>query len=246
MKTLFLYNSIKPLDRQAHRNLRVSNATTFEFARDAQMVPINGAEFFSAARSFPLLFIGREDNISPVALMGLTEGHNRFLQADGQWQESTYVPAFVRRYPFMFADTGAEELTICIDEDFAGWNEQEGRELFTDNGEYSTFLQSMVGLMQNYFNDSKQTRAFVLQLQKLNLLVPRSVKMTHRNGKSFTLQDFYAVDEKRLRQLGDADVLELNRQGFLGLIYAHLMSLGNINVLFEDYLNAGFGSDAKH
>lgn len=246
MKTLFLYNSIKPLDRKDHSQLRVSSAADFSFTREAQMVPVNGSEFFAAARSYPLLFIGREENITPVALMGLVEGHQRYLQADGQWQDTVYIPAFVRRYPFMLADTGGEELTICIDEDFAGWSEREGRSLFEDDGKNSQFLQSMVSFMQNFVADSRQTRLFVEELQRLNLLTARSLKLSHTNGQTFTLKDFYAVDEQRLRQLSEADVLALNQQGWLGWIYAHLMSLGNINELFDHYLKAGFASSTQH
>mgnify|MGYP001452005001 FL=1 len=82
----------------------------------------------------------------------------------------------------------------------------------------------------------QRTRQFVAMLREMDLLVPRTLKLTHVSGESFVLKDFHAVDEERFLALADEQVLALNKAGFLGWVYAHLMSLGNANLLFEDYL----------
>jgi len=195
-----------------------------------------GLEFFQAARSYPIVFVGEGEGLSPIALMGLKQGLNSFVDDSGQWRANTYVPAFIRRYPFVLAQSDNDGFTVCFDEAYAGWNEEEGRELFSESGENSEYLNEMIQFLQNFTAEMQRTREFVNVLQEMELLESRTLKLTHVSGETFVLKDFHAVDEERFLALGDEQVLRLNKAGFLGWIYAHLMSLGNSNLLFEHYL----------
>lgn len=92
---------------------------------------------FQAARHYPIVFIGQNDQLMPIALLGLKEGHNSYLDESNTWQANTYIPGFVRRYPFVLAQDDAANFSVCFDAAYNGWNEEEGRELFTAKGENS-------------------------------------------------------------------------------------------------------------
>ncbi|TLX64092.1 SapC family protein [Stutzerimonas nosocomialis] len=236
MTTLLLYRDIKALNRDEHKALRLKSAENSGFAAGTHLVPLAGLEFYQAARHYPIVFIGEGEKTMPIALLGLQEGHNGYLDEAEQWRANTYVPAFVRRYPFVLAQDGADNFTVCFDAAYEGWNETEGRELFTEEGQNSPFLEEMIQFLQNFTTEMERTRLFVDKLNEYGLLENRTMKLTHRDGESFVLSDFMAVNEQKFLALADEQVLELNRAGFLGWVYAHLMSLGNANQLFDHFL----------
>ena len=236
MTTMLLYKEIKALNRDEHKGLKIKPATDCAFAASTHLVPLAGLEFFQAARHYPIVFIGSDEQLMPIALLGMAEGQNSYLDAFGQWQANTYVPAFVRRYPFVLAQDETDNFTVCFDAAYPGWNEEEGRELFNGEGENTEYLNEMIQFLQNFTHEMERTRDLVKALNELQLLVPRTLQLTHSSGESFVLRDFHAVDETRFAELTDEQVLELHKKGFLGWIYAHLMSLGNANQLFDNFL----------
>jgi len=237
MTTLLLYKDIQALNREEHKAFKLQQSENCDFAADTHLVPVAGLEFFQAARHYPLVFIGEGANATPIALLGLAQGHNSYLDNDQRWQANTYIPAFIRRYPFVLAQDESSQFTVCFDAAFSGWNQQEGRDLFDGEGKNSVYLDEMIQFLQNFTAEMERTRAFVEMLNAFELLSPRTIKLTHSSGESFVLSDFLAVDEEKFLALSDERVLELNRSGFLGWIYAHLMSLGNANQLFDHYLS---------
>lgn len=244
MTTMLLYKDIKALNRDEHKVLKIKPADDCGFAADTHLVPLAGLEFFQAAPHYPILFIGQGDQLMPIALLGLQEGHNSYLDKTAKWRANTYVPAFVRRYPFVLAQDDADNFTVCFDAAYSGWNEQEGRELFASEGTNSAYLDEMIQFLQNFTHEMERTRELVSALNELQLLVPRTLQLTHPSGESFVLRDFHAVDEARFSELTDEEVLSLHKSGFLGWIYAHLMSLGNANQLFEHFLKNKSAADA--
>ncbi len=224
MTTLLLYKDIKALSRDEHKDLKLASEQTCEFAAETHLVPLAGLEFFQASRHYPIVFIGSGEQAMPIALLGLKEGHN------------SYIPAFVRRYPFVLAQQDNENFTVCFDAAYKGWNNEEGRELFNAEGQNSAFLEEMIQFLQNFTAEMERTRLFVNLLNEFELLAPRTLQLTHNNGESFVLNDFLAVDEAKFLALGDEQVLKLHHSGFLGWVYAHLTSLGNANQLFVHYL----------
>jgi hypothetical protein len=236
MSTLLFYKDITILNRDKHRNYHLKSAGDFEFAAETHFVPLAGQEFFRAARDYPILFIGGEEQTLPIALLGLAPGQNSYLDENKVWVRGVYVPAFVRRYPFVLAEMGNENSSVCFDAAFAGWNESEGKALFNEEGENSEFLSEILQFLQNYAFEMKRTQAFVARLKELDLLQPKTLKLSHSDGNTFTVRDFMAVDEEAFGKLSDEQVLSLHKDGFLGWIYAHLMSLGSVNGLFDRYL----------
>jgi hypothetical protein len=221
------YKTVVPLDRTAHAGLRVRNAANFLFAADAPLLPLLTAEFAPIAREYPIVFMRDEGTVVPVALTGMPQGKNLFLDASGRW-DARYVPAYVRRYPFVFAETAPEQYTVCIDTTSELLDEKEGVPLFESNGEPSASLQDTIKRLGDYQRVTNFTRSFMQRLSEANLLMEANAKAELPDGRSFVWRGFATVDEARFRELPEATLKEWFTSGELGLVYAHLLSLGNL------------------
>lgn len=234
MATKAFYEKIVPLNRGQHRKLRIQPAEQkARFAEGTHYVPLAATEFFQAARDYPILFSGSDEEAGPIALLGLQEGKNLFVKADGSWEAGAYVPAFVRRYPFILASANDDsaQFTLCIDESYGGFGESEGDELFDEDGKDSSYLTRMLTFLNSYQADMERTKSFMKRLAELNLLTTRTFRITDSHERNFFLNNFQVIDEERLSKLDDATLGELHRNGWLGWIHAHLVSLGNVSQL---------------
>ena len=246
MAQMLLYEKITPLSRNDHQDLKVrADSRDFAFARGSHFAPLVGAEFQQAARDLPILFTVGEEAAGAIALLGIEPGRNLFVDANGAWAEGVYVPAFIRRYPFVLGragggeaapgDTGgdeAERLTVCFDSAWSGIGpEVDGDRLFTEAGEESDLLRRQVAFLQEYRRESERTERCVRRLQELGLLTAREIQLTTADGGSQVLRDFHVVDESRLAALDQDAIGELHAEGYLGWCHAQLISLGNLGRL---------------
>lgn len=228
MASLLFYRNLLALDRDQHKTLKVKPAQDLKFTGDATVLPIVLGEFAEVSREFPITFLRVADGgLLPVALAGLPGGKNLYLDESGKWN-APYIPAFVRRYPFIFAETGPDQLTLCIDRDFEGFNETEGLPLFNDDGEPGELVNGALTLLAEFQRQHLLTQAFVKRLDEAGILMEASANATLADGRGFTLQGLLVVDEQKLRAISDETLKQWFASGELGLIYAHLLSLGNL------------------
>lgn len=228
MTTLLFYKNVVALDRDLHKSLKIKPAEHLNFAADASALPIVMGEFIEVARHFPTGFLRVDGGgILPVALVGLPGGKNLFLTEDGKW-DAPYIPAFVRRYPFVFAETGPDQLTVCIDRDYEGFDDNEGVALFGEDGEPAAAVNDVIALLSEFQRQNEATQQFVKRLEEAGVLMEASANATLNDGRNLSLQGLLVVDEQKLRALPDATVTEWFRSGDIGLIYSHLLSLGNL------------------
>lgn len=212
-----------------------------KFAMNAHSVPLTGVEFGIAARDLLIVFAGTSvADAGPVALLGLRQNENLYVDANGQWAPDTYVPAFVRRYPFVLAEKPAgqegDDFTVFLDERYEGFNTSEGQRLFKEDGTDSELLANAVGFLGDFQQNVARTKWFMEQLNKYDLLEPRTVQLQKegkdgQQGKSINLNGMFVVNEAKLRELDEKTAQEFLREGMLGWIYAHLLSLTNIDRL---------------
>jgi len=232
MKTLSLYEKITPLNRQEHQSLRIKPSEhQWAFARHVHSLMLASAELPLAALDYPCVFTSHGDAHVIVGLVGLRSEQNLFVDEQGRWAAHCYVPAFVRRYPFVLAEQGEQEaLTVCIDTAFDGFNQTDGEALFDAEGKDTAYFVQLQKFLGDFHNDMSRTGAFTKRLSDLNLLVERQIEFK-LNDQQFTLNGFKVVDEDRLRQLDDVTTIELCKSGAMGWIHAHLLSLNNVNKL---------------
>jgi hypothetical protein len=230
---VFFYERPVPLNRTAHKDLRLKGVPSLKFAANVHSVPLTGVEFPAAARDVPILFAGTDmKDAGPMALLGLRQNENLFVDANGQWAAGTYVPAFVRRYPFILAEKPegqpGDDFTVFLDEAYEGFNNDEGERLFKDDGTDSEMLSNAVNFLGEFQQHVTRTHWFMDQLRKYDLLEPRNIRL-EKDGKAITLNGLFVVSEEKLRQLDEKVAHEFLKEGVLGWIYAHLLSLANID-----------------
>lgn len=231
-KTLLFYEKPVPLNREAHRFARLKYTPgNFSFAKSTNSIPLAGIEFAAAARDYPVVFSGTDaGNTIPVILVGLRRDENYFVDGEGRWQ-GAYVPAFVRRYPFVLAEKGHDQFTVCVDEAYPGFNVEDGEPLFDAAGKEQPFLKSALDFLSEYQGRMRQTQAFVRRLYEWELLKSQVIQVASKDKPSFVLQGIQVVDEQRLLKLDETRLQILFRGGELGWIYAHLISLANLQRL---------------
>jgi hypothetical protein len=238
MTTLLIYQDAVALDRERHRSLKLKPTDNARFAAAAHVVPLVAIEFAEAAREYPIVFArgstedGQPGELLCYALTGTREGENLYLNAQGHW-DANYIPAFIRRYPFVFAQTGDDQLTVCIDETFPGFDENEGEPLFDAEGEPAPLLKNALELLTDFQQQVQRTGDFLKQLDAAGILEETQLRADFPDGRHALVQGMLVVDEAKLKQL-PADITQpWLASGELGLIYAHLLSLGNFQSLVK-------------
>lgn len=235
MSTLLFYSNVMPLSRERHRNLKLKQiGGDYTFAAKTPLVPLAGSEFFPASKSYTVLFSGPDDDTAAIALLGVAEDSNLFVDDEGRWAEDVYIPAFVRRYPFVLANSATpDEFTVCVDDTWKGFNEDEGEALFTENGEPTAYMNRAVEFVQRFHVEMQRTQEFVKRVCELDLLVRRDMQINDGAGGSLLVRDFRMIDEQRLAKLDDDVIVEFHRAGWLPWVYAHLASLSNLQALHK-------------
>ncbi|MFC5498219.1 SapC family protein [Caenimonas terrae] len=234
MSDAVYYEKPVTLDRDKHRNLKVRATASFGFAGKANSLYLAGVEFNEACKEFAIVFTRVAGGRTvPVAMLGLRSHENLFVDADGKW-DAAYVPAFVRRYPFVLAELpGRQEMAVCVDEAFDGLNQAEGEALFDAAGNDTPFLHNALDFLRRYQAEYLRTEAFCQRLEQAGLLVEMNAKADLVDGRSFTINGLLIVDEKKLLALPDATVLSLFRSGDMHMVSMHLVSLSNMQKLVD-------------
>jgi len=227
-----LYKQLFALDRERHTDLKLLPSSDRSFAADLLLIPIVNNEFGDTCREYPIVFLrDAGQTLIAVALAGVPNGKNLFVDADGQWQAG-YIPAFVRRHPFVFIKTSPEQLTVCIDEASKALSRTEGTPLFAADGAQTPLLEKIIADLSAYEQQAQFTLSFVQRLEASGVLVTASAQ-AELDGNKLVINDLLMVDENKLRALPEATIKEWFSSGELGLIYAHLISLGNFVALLR-------------
>jgi hypothetical protein len=221
------YRSPQPVSKERHAAYVIRRDANYGFAAQTNSVPLNAAEFPLAARHFPILFTGGEQAMG-IALLGLRDDQNLFVGADGAWETGVYVPAYIRRYPFIFMEAGDDgRYILCLDENAEiVAPEGEGHKLF-ENGEPSEVATRALEFCKAYQQQSDYTRQLGRQLVDYGLLTANRANVTLKSGESVAVGGFRMIDGKALDALDETAFLELRRSGALPLIYAQMFSTAN-------------------
>jgi len=216
------------LDMKRHAKAGVLPMQDISFAATTNSIIVNAAEFFEAAKHYPIVFT-QGDAPLPAVIVGL-EQQNYFVGAKGQWKEGAYLPAYVRKYPFVFMDAPERnEFLLCVDEASAQYKVGGGKgtlQLFKDSVP-SEVTRNALEFCTAYHNHHQHTRHFCKDIADAGLLIPMRSDTKLNNGREVRLGGFLSIDEKKLSALPDAKVLEFFKKGWLPFIYASLMSAAN-------------------
>jgi hypothetical protein len=236
------YQALEPVNATQHGKMKVRPVLKMGQIGRTHAIPVTVDEFGLAQRSYPIVFsIG--DNPIPIALMGLNEGVNVFLDEDGrQLDKSAYVPAYIRRYPFMLARLRPEsdELSLCFDPTSEAVGEfEEGQPLF-DGDQPTESTKAILQFCEQFEAAGQRTAAFIEELKASDLLMDGEVAIQPEGFEQpFIYRGFRMVDEDKLRDLRGDELRKMNQNGMLALIFAHLFSLSQMREVFGRQMEQG-------
>ena len=237
------YNQVQPLSSKEHAKYRARTTDKAPHLAKSHAIPLTVDEFVAAQRFYPIVF-SAGDNAVPLALMGLNEGVNVFLDEDGKLLGDAYVPAYARRYPFILARLrpDSDELSLCFDasSDLVG-DFKDGESLF-DGGKPSERTNAVLKFCEDFEMAAQRTSAFVKELSDMDLLIDGEVAI-QMNGteQPFVYRGFRMVAEDRFRELKADQLEKISKNGILPLVMAHLFSLPIIREVFAKQVAQGKG-----
>jgi SapC protein len=236
------YNGLEPLNAGRHGSMKVRPILRMPQVAKTHAVPVTVDEFTLVQRHYPIVFsVG--DNPIPIALMGLNEGINVFLDEDGRPLDTDiYIPAYIRRYPFLLARLrpDSDELSLCFDPTANAVGDfEEGQPLF-DGDQTSEATKAILQFCEQFEAAGQRTGAFMEELTKADLLMDGEVAIQPEGVEQpFIYRGFRMVDEEKLRNLRGDELRKMSQSGILPLIYAHLFSLTEMRHVFGRQMQQG-------
>ncbi len=236
------YNKPTLLDAAVHGDMGAAKDIGFGFAAQVNALPLNLVEFPQAAHFYPIAF-ARDAVATPVAVVGVRDNENLFVNEAGQWKEDTYIPAYVRRYPFILSESpDGQQLSLCI-EDAPGMMIKGGADrFFDDNKEPTQLSRNAMEFCRSYHVAAQQTQLFGQALIEADILVDRTAEMTLKGGQRVTFSGFRIIDEEKFNRLPEKTLVEWRTRGWLAGAYAHLFSgmhWGDITRMIAERMPAG-------
>ena len=236
-----LYTQLEPLSSGTHGAFRLRPAQSAPFLATQHAIPLTIDEFITCQRFYPIVF-SAGDNPVPLALMGLNEGVNVFIDEEGKPRGEMYIPAYIRRYPFLLARLrpDAEELSLCFDptSDVVGAYD-EGEPLF-DGEKASETTNAILKFCEEFELSAQRTNAFMKELLDMDLLIDGEVSIQPAEEQApFVYRGFRIIAEEKIRELRGDELRKMNQNGMLPLIIAHLFSLPLIREIFAKQAQQG-------
>lgn len=227
-----MFEQVVPVNNERHARKKVKPSSDFRFASGFHIAYVTTHEFARAASIYPVVFLEDKQNDSyrPVVLLGLDAGENLFVDAQGQWAGS-YIPAIIRRYPFALVKASdADQYIVCVDEASDLLNDTEGAALFDEAGQPTQVIENVKRYLGELQQMDQITGEFVTFLVQNNLLTPLNMRVNAADQVR-NITGCYAINEERLNNFSDAKFLEVRQKGYLPAMYAHLISLSQIERL---------------
>jgi hypothetical protein len=227
------YRQPELLNHEAHGSLGLRRPERpFDFARKSRALPVTLSEIASAQKHFPIVFSDL-DNPVPLAVVGTLDDVNLFVDEQGEWERETYIPAYVRCYPFALAARSNDEFAVVIDRAAEAISDNPEQPFFGDDKKVTPETQALIDFCGRYDAETRRTAQFAQRLKELGLLAGQQVSRKAQDGKDVPVANYVAVDSEKLNDLDAAVVKDLFDQGFLAGVFAHLFSLENWNVMIE-------------
>lgn len=242
-KQLLIYETAVPVTAARHRDVSIEAGAGYAFSAVVNAVPMMAVEMPFAASEYAIVFTAVGEDVLPAAVLGVRNDQNLYLTAQGQWK-ARYVPAFIRRYPFVFSSSAdGKTLTLCVDESYPGFNRDgKGNRLFGDDGKPTQYVDQVLKFLQQYQAHFERTRAFGRRIKELGLLEAMQAEISTPAGEKLKLGGFLAVNRDKLNALSGEALASLASKGELELLYLHLQSMRNFNDVKDKLADAVAGS----
>ncbi|MFQ5467793.1 MAG: SapC family protein, partial [Kiloniellaceae bacterium] len=230
------YADPRPLNPAVHGDKGLRRPPTCHFAAGAHAVVLHAQEFRLAAACYPIVF-SDDESAMPLAVLGYREARNVFVDEAGQWAEGTYVPAYVRRYPFASGEgPKSGEMLLYVDaaSDLIVDMESnpDAEPLFAD-GQPAEATKRALEFCAAFQRQVPDTRAFVDAVIGHELIQPKEIRLELPGGGNQLLTGLRLIDEARFNALPDQVFLDWRRRGWVALVYWHWASMDNFRRLLD-------------
>lgn len=224
-----MYKKLEILNKNLHKDASLKELKDASFAKELINAPITVAEFFESCKDYPIVFAkDASSEWMATVMLGYKEKENLFITDVNKWETGRYIPAFIRRYPFIFV-TQEEQLLLAFDSELLSQDkEDEARKFFDKDGNNSEFLNNVLNFLNQYQADAKATSEFIKQLESWELLEEKVATIINNKNEKFNINGFYIVNEEKLKNLSKKKKDDICAKNGLPLITAHLISLSNI------------------
>lgn len=228
---VMMYGNPQPLTKDKHAKYGITQVEKpFSFMEKTHFVPLTAPEFGQASSSFPIIFAGEEK--TPLAVMGIRTDENLFV-TDGQFDNMAYMPAFARRYPFVLAgDKENDRFVVCVDEEASCVTKNKPAQKFFDGDQPSKFTNDAFEFLKQFEQDRRATENMIARFKELDLFEQKEMNFQGNNAdgslaEKQKIADYFAITDEKLRTLDEKTTKEFLDNGYLGVAYAHMMSLSN-------------------
>jgi SapC len=228
-----MYSQITLINSNEHKNNSIKSYSDFSYAKKLMTAPITVAEFYESCKDYPIIFVkDTAANWTASAMMGYKENENLFIDENGMWEKGKYVPASIRRYPFIFIAQENQQLSLGVDAvSLIIAKEDEERKLFDEKGNQSEFISNVLAFMSQFQGDATATSNFIKQLEEWELLEEKIMQLVTPKGESFSINGFYIINEEKLQHLSKNKKQDICDHNAFPLITSHLISLSNMQRL---------------
>ena len=240
------YNDLTPLNSRDHGDWRSRGTDRAKWVAQQHAIPLTVEEFPLAQRDYPIVFSNSETPV-PLALMGLNEGVNTFFDEEGKQTREAYIPAYIRRYPFLLAklQPNTDQMSLCVDPSSGLVGEFDDGDKLFDGDQASEHTNRLLQFCQNFEEAGMRTQQFVEELTKHDLLMDGEVSIANaaggQNAQPFVYRGFKMVNQEKMRDLTGDQLRKWNQNGLLPLIFAHLFSLDQMRTIFARQVEQGKG-----
>lgn len=232
-KQLMFYEKVVPISLERHKQWSITQGTDFSFASEANAAPLMCAEFQSAATDLPIVFGKSDSGYAPVVVLGIEQNKSLLVDDKGKWTGG-YIPAFIRRYPFVFAasDDG-KTFTLCLDESFPGCDPKgkKGQRVYSDDDKPTPFMDTVLDFTKNFELEARRTAEFCKILEEAELFDPMQAGITMPDGQQRAVTGFHVVSRERLKEVTGDKLEDFFKRDVIELVYYHLVSLRNMEKL---------------
>ncbi len=240
------YKDLMPLNSRDHSKYKSRPMDSANWLKGQHAIPLTVDEFVQAQRDFPIVF-SSGDNPLPLALMGLNEGVNIFVDDEGKVNDPIYIPAYIRRYPFMLAklDDKADTLSLCFDPTAESVGEFDDGEPLFDGEKASEQTQNVLKFCEDFEAAGQRTKNFIEELKKHDLLMDGEVGITTPDNpdKPFVYRGFQMINQEKLREVRGDVLRTWNQNGMMALVYSQIFSMELMRAIFGRQQAQGKGPD---
>ncbi len=227
-----MYKNLVVLDKQKHKDLKISPLENMNFAKDSSFVPVVANEVNLVGTAFPVVFTA-DENPAMVSIVSLG-GESLAITDEGKWI-TKYIPSYLRKYPFSFAKTkdNPNQNVILIDEDSSLFSKSKGKQLFKKDGDQSETLTHAIDYLTTHEKQMIVTKNIAKLISDSGILEDQEISVGEGDEKKILIKGFKVINKEKLNELSDDILASWVRKGIISLIDAHLKSLDQIQVLFN-------------